>query len=239
MRIFRFKLTAQVMLESLESNAQTFGELKADIQNSHLADKINFNKTTEMRDGQEWVSTIILIDKNTKTEFGKFDDAYLPTGDKLIFFVLPFEHKGGVDEDRIFDLAEALIEDIISYEDLEEDIMEWGYDDLIELGVEINKLLGANGVEDDYDLIVISGKRVDILHNILSWYEEYVPVEDKSNIEATLPKNDFIEVIVGHLEEVIALLESVKESPEYCCVDPETFYDLHSEALELRRQLNS
>lgn len=227
MTIFRFKLTTQVMLESLESNARTFAELRTDIQNSHLADKIVFGEVKEMRGGQEWVKTIQLIEKTTRASFGKIDDAILPQGDTVMFFVLPFEHKGGSED------AEELIDDIqdghldnYSYEDFEEEISEYGYHELRKIGTAIKTTYRV-----DIDL---TGRRVDILFNILewadNWFNSFVETEEP-------PQNGLIRRAVELISEALDILRDVNDV-EHNFVDATTLSELHVKALALQRELN-
>jgi len=83
MRKIRFKLLTQIQLETIESNARTFGELKEQVQNSLISDKIRF-------DGVQF------IERETKAAYGAINEAILPQTD-LLFYVQPLETKSGVD----------------------------------------------------------------------------------------------------------------------------------------------
>ncbi len=83
MRKIRFKLLTQIQLETIESNARTFGELKQEVLNSEISDKIKF-------DGVQF------IERETKAAYGAIADAILPQTD-LLFYVQPLETKSGVD----------------------------------------------------------------------------------------------------------------------------------------------
>ena len=226
MTTFKFKLTTQVALETLESNAQTFGELKRDIQNSELADKISFERKTEHRDGQEWVRTIKLIERNTQAEYGAVDDARLPAGDSLIFFVTPIEHKGG--------LVAAEDLHLESYEILEEELQELGYNEIRSFGSKLNRVHDA-----DIDL---SGKRDEMLENILDWLEEYYAEEEDDNAVITIQTTedasatDLLSAAVHLIVRCIDLLESDQAAD---VVDNTTLTQLHEDALELQRKMNA
>lgn len=82
MKTFKFKLLTQTALETLVTNAVTFGELKAEIKsNPSLAGKINFSSSQ-------------LIERNTKVSYKDIDEAILPSTD-AIFFVNPVKTKSG------------------------------------------------------------------------------------------------------------------------------------------------
>jgi hypothetical protein len=228
--VFKFKLTTQVQLESLESNARTFGELRRDIQNSHLADKINFTKTTTQRDGVQWVSTIKLIDKNSQVEYGSFDDAVLPQSSNVIFFVLPFEHKGGMSMEVVDDLMEIIeLENITSFDEI---ISEFGYNELRSLGSALN---------DKYDAgIILSGKREDIYQEIYNWaddfyYELSIEKEEQEELNSDNPLSEAVSLITRALSLLISI-ENELESIDF--VDNTTLTDLHAQAIKLQRQLN-
>lgn len=227
MSTFKFKLTTQVQLEVLESNARTFGELKQDIINSSLGEKISFERKKEVRDGVEWVKTIKFVEKNTLAEYGDINEASLPAGDSLIFFVVPIEHKGGL----IYSPEE--LHESGDYETVEDEISEWGYNDLMKLGSKINKNYDA-----DIDL---SGKRGNILENILDYFHNYfTELLDK---EEVLPQNvdgmelakSYLKAGIDYLEQAAAILETFEYSD---LVDGVTASELHEKALKLQRDLN-
>ena len=83
MKTFKFKLLTQTSLETLVTNAVTFGELKAEIKsNPSLSAKINFSSSQ-------------LIERNTKVSYKDIDEAILPSTD-AIFFVNPVKTKSGL-----------------------------------------------------------------------------------------------------------------------------------------------
>lgn len=83
MKTFKFKLLTQTSLETLVTNAVTFGELKAEIKsNPSLSGKINFSSSQ-------------LIERNTKVSYKDIDEAILPSTD-AIFFVNPVKTKSGL-----------------------------------------------------------------------------------------------------------------------------------------------
>lgn len=83
MKTFKFKLLTQTALETLVTNAVTFGELKAEIKsNPSLSGKINFSSSQ-------------LIERNTKVSYKDIDEAILPSTD-AIFFVNPVKTKSGL-----------------------------------------------------------------------------------------------------------------------------------------------
>lgn len=224
MRTFKFKLTTQIPLETLQSNAVTFGELKHDIENSSLGQKISFTRKSEVRDGNTWVKTIKLIEKTNLWEFGDIDEASLPSGDNLIFFVTPVEHKGGLlyspeelHEKENFDV----VEDVIS---------EWGYNDLMKLGSQINKNYDA-----DIDL---SGKRSNILDNILEYFENYyimLPIDSESTDEKFKFVKDCLTTAINYISDAIDILEGYNIEE---IVGGTTLSELHSKAIELQSRLN-
>lgn len=228
MTTFRFKLTTQIGLETLESNATTFGELKRDIQNSDLASKISFERSTENRDGQEWVRTIKLIERNTQAEFGAIDEARLPAGDSLIFFVTPMEHKGG-----LVDVQELHLE---SFGVVESELEELGYNEIRSFGSKLNKQYGAR--------IDLSGKRDSILFNILNWLENYYNELDEKSTESveentTDPMENAKHLIYAGVNLVLEALEILEqfEATENL-VGGVSLSELHEKALELQKQLN-
>ncbi len=224
MRTFRFKLTAQRNLETLESNATTFGQLKEDIKNSHLSNTIVFDRVTTMRDGKEWVSRIKLIDKLTSTEYMDMDEAHLPQGDVITFFVLPFEHKGGI-IDSVAELLETMEDDEEGFYDT---IEEYGYNELRSLGSNLNSMYNAE--------ISLSGKREDIARNIATWAVGfYDSLNSFESIDDT-SENSTIQEVVSLLLTAIEKIQSLSLE-NY--VDTETLDDLHERALELQRRINS
>lgn len=232
MSIFKFKLTTQVPLETLESNAKTFGELKKDIINSPLGEKISFERSREIREGLEWIKTVKLIEKNTLTEYGDIDEAILPAGEMIIFFVTPIEHKGGMLPDSIENLHNS------DYYEVESVLNEWGYNDLMELGSKINKIYNKD--------INLRGKRNEVLENILSYFDTYF--ESKNN-QVNISKNNQVDEIINN-EEINTFKEYLKKSLDYLVEALELFEtfeesnivisssELHQKALELQRILN-
>jgi hypothetical protein len=223
---FRFKLPAQVALESLQSAARTFAELKEDIKNSHLATKINFDEQVEMRNGIQWKITIQLIEKNTRASFGKIDDAVLPQGDTIIFFVLPFEHKGGVDEELLItDIENGILFSDYTYEELEDDLNELGYNALRKIGTAIKNYYGA-----DFPIL---GKRHDILFTIIDWLSEQFALIGTTDNSCNSSVQDAIDLLL----EAVSILKDLETDDNF--VDTTTLSDLHVLALELQRQINS
>ena len=228
MTTFKFKLTTQVALETLESNAQTFGELKRDIQNSELADKISFERKTKKRYGQEWTRTIKLIERNTQAEYGAIDDARLPAGDSLIFFVTPIEHKGGSIDDLVENLCSSCLDHV------ETVLFELGYNEIRSFGSKLNRVYDAN--------IDLSGKRGEMLENILDWLEGYYAEEEDDNAVITIQTTedasatDLLSAAVHLIVRCIDLLES-DEAVDV--VDNTTLAQLHEDALELQRKMNA
>lgn len=231
MSTFKFKLTTQVQLEVLESNARTFGELKQDIINSPLGEKISFDRQKEVRDGIEWVKTIKFVEKNTLAEYGDINEANLPAGESFIFFVVPIEHKGGLL------CSPAELHDYSDYETVVDEIYEWGYNDLRSLGSQINRDYNTN--------IDLSGKRDDILCNLKIYFENYFENSDWDEEEnEILPQNvsgidlakSYLRTGIEYLTEAAAIIESF----EYLdIVDGVTASELHEKALKLQRELNS
>lgn len=231
MSIFKFKLTAQEPLETLKSSARTFGELKKDIINSSLGEKISFERSREIREGIKWVKTVKLIEKNTLTEYGDIDEAILPAGETVIFFVTPIEHKGGMLPKSIEDLHNS------EYYEVEDELYEWGYNDLMELGSKINKIYNKN--------INLRGKRNEVLENILLYFNTYFDTyfESKNNqedeedeITSNEEFNTFKEYLIkskDYLIEAIDLFEIFEKSNIIVSSS-----ELHQKALELQRILN-
>lgn len=227
--LFRFKLMSQIQLEELESNARTFGELKRDIQNSHLADKIVFDKTVVQRDGKDWVSTIKLFDNLIRSEYGSDDSAILPQGDKVIFFVMPFEHKGGQFDEGVVQDIFSFIEDMTMKEFLDK-IEELGYNELRSLGSKLN----SKYKDDCYFPIDLYGRRGDILSSIREWSEDFLGFKNEENEE----ENSYI----YNLEKAIEYIKEAMEIGVVSCnnlVDNLTLEELHKQALELQRKVNA
>ncbi|NCC41805.1 MAG: hypothetical protein EOM21_20805 [Gammaproteobacteria bacterium] len=227
MTTFKFKLTSQVALEVLESNARTFGELKRDIQNSPLGDLIKFDKKTEMRNGVQWESTIKLIEKNTKVEYYNIDEAIIPQGETVIFFVLPFEHKGGMVgyEDIARDIPNCSYDE---YPSLEEEIMELGYNEIRKLATLLKKDLNAD--------IEIIGKRADILFNVLSWLHDYLEKDifNPDELAEVTPISEAIDLLTQAIEVLRGYVD-----PDGYYADTTTLSELHVQALDLQRRINS
>lgn len=219
---FKFKLTTQVQLETCESDAKTFGELKNAIKNSPLGEKISFERQTEVREGQEWIRTIKLIEKNTLAEYGSIDDAPLPVGENLLFFVTPVEHKGGLDPTDIpfLEKDEAL-----------DQVDELGYNELISLGSKLNSLYDAE--------IDLSGKRDDVWYSIKVWLEAwYDDCVEESDMDED-PNSDVRKLLETAIDLIVDAIELLPEDGE-CLVDGTmTASQLHEKALEIQRLLNS
>lgn len=82
MRTIKFKLFTQTALESLTTDARTFGELKQAIKNSpNLVGKISFDN-------------VQFIERETKVAYGNIEEAVLPAVD-CIMFVTPTQTKLG------------------------------------------------------------------------------------------------------------------------------------------------
>lgn len=232
MTTFRFKLLTEINLVSLESNAQTFAELKADIADSPLAEKISFERTTEVRDGQNWTRTIKLIEKNTRAEFGSIDDARLPAGDVITFFVTPLEHKGGsgLNNTELRNIVQSLNE--YSFEEVYAMLEKWDYNQLRRFGTVVKTEFKA-----DIDLL---GSRENILANILDWINEFLQKKENDCEENKQIKVEAIEevtplaLIEMALGLLIAATDILKETEEYSS----ELSELHEKALELQRLLN-
>lgn len=223
---FKFKLTTQVQLEHLESNARTFGELKEAIKNSPLGDKISFERKSELREEIEWIKTIKLVEKNTLAEFGAFDEAALPAGDSIIFFVTPVEHKGGIIDIDVKDLYAS------DYEEMREILSEEGSTELASFAKQLNY-----HYKSDINTI---GKRNDILFNILEWLNKfYENLNNSSQVaneqldDTKCLLNDAIELISNALD----IIDNIEVGNN--TVDGEnTIAQLHEKALDLQRRLN-
>ena len=223
MTTFKFKLTTQVALETLESNAQTFGELKRDIQNSELADKISFERKTEKRDGQEWTRTIKLIERNTQAEYGAIDDARLPAGDSLIFFVTPIEHKGG--------LVAAEDLHLESYEVLESELEELGYNEIRSFGSKLNRVHNAN--------IDLSGRRYEMLENILDWLGDFYTEQEEEVTVDIRESDDVVDLLSAAVHIIVRCIDLLESDEAVDVVDNTTLTQLHEDALELQRKMNA
>lgn len=222
MRTFKFKLTTQIPLETLQSNAVTFGELKRDIENSSLGEKISFTRKSEVREGTTWIKTIKLIEKVNLWEFGDIDEASLPSGDNLIFFVTPIEHKGGINlPENIENLHNKPLEDVL------DEIEEWGYNELMSLGSKLNKNYNGN--------IYLLGKRADVLESIKDYFIEYNnnKVETNSNVSEV---KELLQEATECILNAINLLEGLNQEE---VVGGITLSELHNKALEIKRQLNN
>lgn len=222
MRTFKFKLTTQIPLETLQSNAVTFGELKRDIENSSLGEKISFTRKSEVREGTTWIKTIKLIEKVNLWEFGDIDEASLPSGDNLIFFVTPIEHKGGINlPEDIENLHNKPLEDVL------DEIEEWGYNELMSLGSKLNKNYNGN--------IYLLGKRADVLESIKDYFIEYNnnKVETNSNVSEV---KELLQEATECILNAINLLEGLNQEE---VVGGITLSELHNKALEIKRQLNN
>lgn len=223
---FKFKLTTQVQLEHLESNARTLGELKTAISNSPLGEKISFERKKELREGVEWIKTIKLVEKNTLAEFGAFDEAVLPAGDVILFFVTPMKHKGGAIDMDVEDLSES------SYDNMLEVLEEEGYDELACFADDLNTHYNAG--------IKIPFKRSEILFNILKWLDEfYTNLENPPQVaneqlnDTKYLLNDAVELILSALN----IIDNIEVGNN--TVDGEnTIAQLHEKALDLQRRLN-
>lgn len=222
MTTFKFKLTTQVALETLESNATTFGELRRDIENSELAKKISFERSTENRDGQEWVKTIKLIERNTQAEYGAISEAKLPAGDSIIFFVTPIEHKGGLVE------VEALHAE--SFEVLEEELDELGYNEIRSFGSKLNRVHDAN--------IDLSGKRHEMLENIIDWLADFYAGEPETTINIT-ESDDVTELLSTAVHIIVRCIDLLESDLTADVVDNTTLAQLHEDALVLQAKLNA
>ena len=222
MTTFKFKLTTQVALETLESNAQTFGELKRDIQNSELAEKISFERKTERRDGQEWTRTIKLIERNTQAEYGAIDNARLPAGDSLIFFVTPIEHKGG--------LVAAEDLHLESYEVLESELEELGYNEIRSFGSKLNRVHDAN--------IDLSGRRYEMLENILDWLGDFYADQEEVTVDIQ-ESDDVVDLLSAAVHIIVRCIDLLESDEAVDVVDNTTLTQLHEDALELQRKMNA
>ena len=226
MTTFKFKLTTQVALETLESNAQTFGELKRDIQNSELADKISFERKTEKRDGQEWTRTIKLIERNTQAEYGAIDDARLPAGDSLIFFVTPIEHKGGsLDWEVVENLDSACLDH------LENVLFELGYNEIRSFGSKLNRAHDAN--------IDLSGKRSEMLENIIDWLADFYNDLDTEVTVDIQESDDVVDLLSAAVHIIVRCIDLLESDEAVDVVDNTTLTQLHEDALELQRKMNA
>jgi len=215
---FKFKLTTQVGLEKLVCDATTFAQLREQIKNSPIGDKISFDRVKEIREGKEWVKTIKLVEKNTLAEFGEIDDARLPSGESIIFFVIPIEHKGGITLDEVFDEDN---EDV-TIENLEE----LGYNDLMQIGSQLNKKYQAD--------INLKGRRDDVLGCIIGWIEDYFENKEYHGIEENSLE---FESIKANLYEAINIIEDVISKLQEASLD-DSLITLHARALNLQSQLN-
>jgi len=81
MRNIKFKLLTQQQVETLTTDARTFGQMVEAINASDFAGKIN-------------LKGVKFIERETKVEYGSINDALLPVGDCL-FFVTPVKTKSG------------------------------------------------------------------------------------------------------------------------------------------------
>ena len=92
MRKIKFKLNTQTNLEVIETNARTFGELKAEMSKHSVLGTVNFGNSQ-------------LIERDTKVMYGAIDDAILPAVD-CIMFVTPVKTNSGCDVPSEADLLE-------------------------------------------------------------------------------------------------------------------------------------
>lgn len=224
MTTFKFKLTTQVQLEILEAEARTFGELKQAIKNSPLGEKISFERQKEIREGIEWIKTIKLIEKNTLAEYGNLDDAALPAGDTLIFFVTPIEHKSGLYPDDL---------DRLTKDELLDQLEEMGYNELRSFGSQLNRSKDA-----DIDL---SGRRDNILINIMDWVEEYYEEDDNNTEVQNSEIKDLLESAVSIIIDAIEALQNLEltYATEELVDGTMTASQLHERALDIQKRLNS
>lgn len=193
MRTITFKLLTQVQVEKIQSNARTFGELKEELLNGVLKDKINFEES------------IKFIEKSNLTEYGNIPEAILPAGDCL-FFVTPVKNKAGMD--------------ILSTEQLSK----MGYNELRAYGSALYHEYGGK--------IDMSGKKVDVLENIINYANELASEE----LDLEIEENTEVKII---LLSAISLIErAIGKLKENNYVEGITYEELEVEALRLKNLLN-
>jgi len=102
-RKIRLKLLTQVQIETIETSVRTFGELKDLISKDSALNSKVF----------EGGSDIVMIDRDSKVEYGKMKDAILPSGD-CILIVQPNKTKSGA-EISLSDLSSLSYNALRSY----------------------------------------------------------------------------------------------------------------------------
>jgi hypothetical protein len=180
------------------------------IENSSLKNKIEVGK-------------VKFIDKATMAEYGSIPEAILPASN-CILFVTPIQTKAGaVTEENFFENGES---------ELMDELEEMGYNELRSLGSKLNKKYDAG--------IDLSGKRGDILDNIMDFFDDNLDQYNTDNVDSEEVEVTSLKSI---LMDAIDLIETVIEGLSKVSVNTDiaegvTFTELQQQAERLRDLLN-
>lgn len=177
-RKIRLKLLSQTKIETIETNARTYGELVSLIESdSELNSKV-------FSGGDD----IIMIDRDTKVEYGNIDNAILPATD-CIMFIQPAKTKSGCD----FEFSSS-------------EISNMNYNEIRSYGSKLNKTFNAN--------IDLSGNTAEVKGKVFSYLISQESVTENNLEKEANEKFSQIKEVLSSGKEYISTAASLLQELE-------------------------